>query len=136
MLTAPALDLAEPPHKANSKSQKHAYRELALGVCQAIDQACLSGFTHSFIEGCWSDLHTVHRNLERLPEPAFKEMIQVILSLAEVCNELRDALFLFDVEEITPVYRLMMRNKAMLRGKRILDGVLMCWPYYNTHSHG
>ena len=55
---------------------------------------------------------------------------------SEITERYHNALFLFDVEEINPVYRLMMRNKAMLRGKRILDGVLRCWPYYNTHSHG
>jgi hypothetical protein len=87
------------------------------------------------VEDCWSDLRAVHQHLERLPERTFREMIQVILSLAEACNELRDALFLFDLEEINPVYRLMIRNKAMFRGKNILDRVIMDWPYYNTQSH-
>lgn len=129
MLTNPALC------KAGRKYRKHVYREIALGVCQAIDQACPRGFTYSFVEDCWSDLHAVHQHLDRLPERAFREMIQVILSLAEARNELRDALFLFDVEEINPIYRLMIRNKAMLRGKNILDRVIMDWPYYNTQSN-
>jgi hypothetical protein len=70
----------------------------------------------------------VIHHLERLPEAAFRNMIEVIDGLSEARNELRLSRFLFDLEEIHPVHRLLMRNRAVLRGKRIVRKMLLVWP--------
>ena len=85
-------------------------------------------FTFSFIDSLWNDLNAVVHDLDRLPEVEFRALIEIIDGLAEARNELRLARFLFDVEEINAVYRLVMRNKAILRGQNILHKVLRVWP--------
>jgi hypothetical protein len=77
-------------------------------------------------------LTDVTHQLGRLPEDVFKEMMEVIEGLAEARNELRLARFLFDVEEINPVHRLIMRNRALLRGTHLLHKILLIWPVVSS----
>jgi hypothetical protein len=70
----------------------------------------------------------VIHHLDQLPEPAFGEMMEVIAGVRDSRNELRLALFLFDVEEINPIHRFVMRNRALVRGKQILQKTLLVWP--------
>jgi hypothetical protein len=119
---------------ANSKYLEHQHCEDVREVYETLKQSSLDKFTLSFIDSSQNDLEDVIFDLERTPEDVFKELIQVIMGLSEARNELRLARFLFDVEEIHPMYRLLIRNRAVLRGKKILHKVLQVWPLYNS-SH-
>jgi hypothetical protein len=72
----------------------------------------------------WEDLSAALYELESLPETVSKDLLEVIELLTDARNELRLARFLFDVEEINPVYRLVMRNRAVLRSEHILHKVI------------
>jgi hypothetical protein len=121
-------------HSANGKYLEHQHCEIAREVYEAIHASGLDRFTYAFIDSLWSDLNGILYDLDHLPEATFKDLIEVISNLSEARNELRLARFLFDLEEVSPVYRLIMRNRAVLRGKRILHKVLQVWPLYNS-SH-
>jgi hypothetical protein len=112
----------------NSVELEHQCCEIIREVYESIHTSGLDKFTFSLIDSLWNDLNIVIPQLERLPEGAFKELLEVIEGLAEARNELRLARFLFDVEEINAIYRLMMRNRAVLRGEQILHKVLTLWP--------
>lgn len=124
--TGNSAGLPHRPDRNYLQSEDHA---LARDVYQTIDRSGLDKFTSSFIDTVSSDLNTVVQHLDRLPEDEFREFIEIIPSLMEARNELRLARFLFDVDEINAVYRLVMRNRAVLRGKHILHKALGGWPY-------
>ena len=77
-------------------------------------------------------MNAVVHELNYLPDEVFKEILEVSEGLTEARNELRLARFLFDVEEINAVYRLVMRNRAVLRGKHILHKILTVWPLQSS----
>lgn len=129
MLKNRAGNSAQLPHQAERKYLQYEHHALAREVYQTIDRSGLDKLTFSFIDTVWSNLHTVVQDLDRLPEGEFQAFIEIIPSLMEARNELRQARFLFKVEEINAVYRLVMRNRAVLRGKHILHKVLGSWPY-------
>jgi hypothetical protein len=106
----------------------YPYCEIIRAVYQTISQCSLDKFTYSLIDSLWNDLNAVVYDLEHLPEASFKELIAVIGGLTQARNDLRLARFLFDVEEINPVYCLIMRNRAVLRGQDVLCKVLLVWP--------
>jgi hypothetical protein len=116
----------------NSVELEHQYCEIVREVYQTIHTSGLDKFTFSLIDSLWNDLNAALHDLERLPEAVFKELLEVIEGLTEARNELRLARFLFDVEEINPVYRLIMRNRAVLRGEHILHKVLAVWPLQSS----
>jgi len=129
MLKKQAGNSVELPHKqANTKVLEHQYCEIAREVYQTIHTSGLDKFTFSLIDSLWNDLNATLRDLEFLPEAAFKGLMEVIEGLTEARNELRLARFLFSVEEINAVYRLVMRNRAVLRSEHILHRVLTVWP--------
>jgi hypothetical protein len=76
----------------------------------------------------WDDLNTDLHELESLPQTEAKKLLEAMEHLMAARNELRLARFLFEVEEINPVYRLLMRNRAVLRGESILEKVIKIWP--------
>lgn len=102
--------------------------EVVRGIYATIHASGLNKFTFALIDSLYNDLKTVLYELDCLPDAAFKVLIGVILDLGEARNELRLARFLFDVEEVNPLYRLVMRNRAVLRAERILHKVLSAWP--------
>ena len=108
---------------------EHPCFEMIRDVHQTIGGSSLNEFTLSLIDSLWQDLKVVVQSLERLPDETFKELIEVILALTEARNELRLACFLFDVEEINAIYRLVMRIRAVLRGQDILRKVMLVWPF-------
>ena len=110
----------------------HPCFEMIRDVHQTIDGSSLSEFTLSLVDSLWKALNVVVQSLERLPEESFEALMEVIVSLREARNELRLASFLFDVEEINPVYRLVMRNRAVLRGQEILRKSLLAWPLQSS----
>lgn len=128
MLKEQAGISTEPPHEAICKQLEHGHCEMVRDVYETIRRSSLNQFTFSLIDSLWSDLHVVLYDLEHLPEASFRELIDVIIVLREARNELRLTRFLFNVEEIDPVRRLVLRNKAVLRGKSILHEVLSVWP--------
>ena len=103
--------------------------EIAREIYQTIHLSSLNKFTFSVINVWWADLSRIIHVLERLPEEAFKEYIAVIQGLNKARNELRDACFLFEVEEIQPVHRLIMRNRAILRANEMLERVIQSWTH-------
>jgi hypothetical protein len=115
-------------HKADPNYLEYEHRELASQVYQTIDRSGLDKFTFSFIDSLWSNLNAVVRHLDRLSEDEYREFVATIEGLMDAQNELRLARFLFEVEEINAVYRLVLRNRAVLRGKQVLYKVLRFWP--------
>ena len=97
-------------------------------VYQSIHTSKLSQFTFALIDSLWNDSDAVLFELTHGPSATCKELSQVIEGLTEARNELRLARFLFEVEEIQPLYRLIMRNKAVSRAEGILQRVLRAWP--------
>jgi hypothetical protein len=128
MLKRNAGKPVELPQSKESKCLEHQHCESVRGAYQTIQTSSLDKFTFARVDALWNELNTVLYELDRLPEESFKEMIEVIARLSEARDELRLARFLFDVEEINPIYRLILRNKAVLRSGRILDKVLHAWP--------
>lgn len=111
----------------NSVELEHQCCEMVREVYQTIHTSGLDKFTYSLIDSLWNDLNIVLYDLGQLPEAAFRELLDVIEGLTEARNELRLTRFLFDVEEINAVYRLIMRNRAVLRGECILHRALTVW---------
>jgi hypothetical protein len=116
------------PHQANTNALEHLYCERVRDVYQTIHRSGLDKFTFSWIERQWQELNVVVSALDRLPEPVFREMIEVIGRLRAASDELRLARFLFDLKEINPVHRWIMRNRAVLRSEILLQNVLQVWP--------
>ena len=128
MLKKQAGNSVELPHKqADKKDLEHQYCDIAREVYQTIHTSGLDKFTFSLIDSWWNDLNAIVYELERLPEAAFQELMEVSEGLTEARNELRLARFLFNVEEINAVYRLIMRNRAVLRSEPILHRLLTLW---------
>jgi len=121
-------------HQADRNTLEFQYYEIARDVYQTISKRGSSKFTFSFIDSLWNDLNAAVHDMDRLPEAEFRKLIGIIAGLTEARNELRLARFLFDVEEINPIYRLVMRNRAVLRGKDILRKVLLVWPLQSSSS--
>jgi hypothetical protein len=119
-------------HQANGNTLEHQYCEIVREVYQTIHTSGLYKFTFAWIDSLWQDVESVIHILDRLPEPEFKALLEVIVYLSEARNELRLARFLFDVEEINPVHRLIMRNRAVLRCEKILHKVLRVWPLLSS----
>ena len=128
MLKEQAGTSIELPSQANRTYLDHQSCEIIREVYQRLYWSNPDKFTYSFINSLWNTLNGVIHHLERLPEAAFKELIEVIADLREARNELRLACFLFDVEEINPLYRLIMRNRAVMRGKHRMQKSLHVWP--------
>ena len=132
MMKRPAGKSAEFVPQANTKYLEHQHYESARTIYETLQTSGLNKFAYSLIDSSWNDLSTIVHHLESLPEDAFKELMEVIQGLRAARSELRDARFLFDVEEINSVHRLLMRNRAVLRGKQILRKVLMVWPLHSS----
>ena len=128
MLKEQAGKSAELLPQADGKFLEHQYYENITEIYRTIHTSSLNRFTYSLVDSLWNDLSTVLYKLERLSETAFKKLIEVSDYLTDARNELRLARFLFDVEEINAVHRLLMRNRAVLRGKERLHKVLRVWP--------
>ena len=131
MLKEQAGNSIELPHQGTGEYLEHGYRKIVREAYETIYHSTLENFTLSLIDSLWNDLNVLVYDLECLPEVAFKALIEVIMSLREAKNELRLARFLFDEEEIDPVRRFVMRNKAVIRSKTILHKILLVWPLYN-----
>lgn len=114
--------------RTNRRYLEHQSYEIIREVYQSLYRSGLDKFTYSFIKSLWNTLNDVIHHLEQLPEAVFKEMIEAIDGLSDSRSELRLASFLFDVEEINPVHRLIMRNRSVLRSTKILQRMLLVWP--------
>jgi hypothetical protein len=128
MLKEKAGNSIELPSRANRKYLEHQSCQIVGDVRQTLQTSGLQKSSFSLIESLWNHLNDVIHHLDQLPEPAFREMMEVIAGVRESRNELRLALFLFDVEEINPLHRFVMRNRALVRGKQILQKTLLVWP--------
>lgn len=128
MLEKQAGDVVELLPQASEEYLQHPYYEITRDVYQTIHRSGLYKFTVSWIDSLWNDLSAVVYELEHVSEEIVHESLEVIERLTEAQNELRLARFLFEVEEINPLYRLIMRNRAILRSEYILHKVLQIWP--------
>jgi hypothetical protein len=128
MLKRPAGDSVKLPQPANGKYLEHQHCEIVRGAYRTIHTSGLDKFIFSWVDSLYKDLNTVLQELDRLPEDSFKELIESMDHLSEARNELRLARFLFGVEEINSVHRLIMRNRAVLRSKTILHRAIQVWP--------
>ena len=118
-------------HRANGQyPELRQHSEALKDVYQSIHDSGLYKFTFARVDSLWNGLCAILYDLEQMPEEAFIEMMEVIEGLRTACNELRLARFLFDVEEINPVHRLVMRNRAVLRSEGILEKILHVWPVH------
>ena len=109
---------------------EHPDYEIAGNVYQNFHTTSLGKFTSAWIDGTLDSVHEILHRLEQSPEVTFLELMEVIQGLRETRDELRLARFLFDREEIPPLYGLVMRNRAVLRGETILQKVLKVWPVH------
>ena len=128
MLKEKAGNSIELPSQANRKYLEHQSCQIIGDVHQTLQTSGLEKFSFSLIQSLRDRLSDVVHHLDRLPEPAFREMMEVIDGVREARDELRLALFLFDVEEIDPLHRFVMRSRALVRGKQILQKTLLVWP--------
>ena len=128
MLNEKAGNSIELPSRANRKYLEHQSCQIIGEVHQTLQTSGLEKFSFSLIQSLWDRLNDVFLHIDQLPEPAFVEMIEVVNGVRESRNELQLALFLFDVEEINPLHRFVMRNRAVVRGKLILQRTLQVWP--------
>ena len=107
---------------------EHELWEIVRADYHMMQASTLNKFTSSWIDSLLDHWSAILYDLERLPEEQFKQFIETIGRLASGRDELRLARFLFALEEVDPVRRLVMRNKAILRAKRILRQALSAWP--------
>ena len=114
--------------RSNGTYVEHRHCETVREMYQTMHTSSLHEFTFPRVDALRSELQGIVHALDHLPEPAFKELIEVIIDLREARNELALAGFLFDLEELNSVHRLVLRNKAVLRSKRRLATVLEVWP--------
>lgn len=127
------------PHPASKNYLEISYYEVVWRIYHSINRLSLNKLSLSFTSELCDSLDEIIQDLHHLPEERFKVLIAVIDSLSLARNELRLARFLFRTEEINPLYRLVLRNKATLRGKNILRKALTSWPLqdpvYNASYH-
>ena len=128
MLNEQAGNSIEPPSTAKRNYLERPSCEIIREVHRTLQTSGLERFSFSLIQSLRDRLNDVIHHLDQLPEPAFREMIEVIDGVRESCNEMRLALFLFDLEEVNPLHRFVMRNRAVVRGKYILQKMLLVWP--------
>ena len=114
--------------RSNGLYVEHRHCETVREIYQTMHASSLHEFTFPRVDALWNELQGTVHALDHLPEAAFKELIEVIVGLREARNELGLAGFLFDLEELNSVHRLVLRNKAVLRSKRRLATVLEVWP--------
>jgi hypothetical protein len=114
--------------RANGGYLEYSSYVIARDIYQTLHASGLNQFTYSWVEAVWEELTALVYELECHPETALPELQEVIERLTEARNELRLARFLFDVEEVNPLYRLIMRNRAVLRGKACLHRGIEVWP--------
>jgi hypothetical protein len=107
---------------------RHQHCERVKQIHQILHTSSLEKYSYTFIDSLYGESTAILYDLERQPEDIFKALIEVIGGLREVRNELRHVRFLFEVQEINPVHRLVMRNRAALRGKDLLQKIILVWP--------
>lgn len=129
MFTRPEGKSIERQTQTNGNVLEPQYCESTSKLYQTIHASGLNRFTHSLLDSWWDQLSVVVYSLEGLPGESLKEMMVVVGGLRAARNELRDACFLFDVGEIHPVHRLILRNRSVIRGKEILWRVIQSWPH-------
>lgn len=107
---------------------EHQHCERVKQIHYILHTSGLEKYTSMFIDSLYGESTAILYELEVQPEDTFKALMEVIDGLRAARNELRHARFLFDIQEINPVHRLVMRNRAALRGKDVLQKVIQVWP--------
>jgi hypothetical protein len=113
--------------KNNSETLSSLYQATAR-IYKALAAAEPGMLTASFLEGLHNDLDAIIEHLTPLTDPDELESPAIIDGLIIARNKLDFALALFDIEEVDPLYRLVIRNKVVPRVRILLGDVLQCWP--------
>lgn len=108
---------------------EHQHCERVKKLHEIMHTSGLERYTSVFINSLYGELTVILYELEKESDDTFKALMEVISGLREARNELRHARFLFDLQEINPVHRLVMRNRAALGGKDVLQKVILVWPH-------
>jgi hypothetical protein len=118
---------ADPPagrSAANDQVLETEGWEVVRQTYQTLRTSSLFQFTLARVEGLYRDLEAALYQMEHGSAEVSPRFLKIAESLQKARNELRLALFLFDVPEIDPLYRLVMRNRALLRGEAVLCEVI------------
>jgi len=116
------------PFTPNDTYREPQAWEIVRQAYETIHTSGLFQFTFAWVEALYADLEAVRYELEHLSVDVYKELLEVAERVEAARNELRLARFLFDVEEINPLHRLIMRNRAVLRCECLLSGLVSGWP--------
>lgn len=103
------------------------YRATA-GMHKMLVTAEAGGLTASFLERLCNELDSIITRLIPLKDPNKLESPAFFDGLLIARNKLRFALALFGMEEVDPLYRLIIRNKVIFKVRMLLGDVLQCWP--------
>jgi len=92
---------------------------------QQINNTHPGKFSLSFADSLCNELECVIDDL--LSRAKSKELLSVIHDLTIARNEVVLTIHYLDLEGVHPLYRLVLRNKAILRLKNVLHGILRNW---------
>lgn len=95
---------------------------------QTLAAAEVGMLTASFLQGLYNDLDSIIERLIPLKDPNELESPAILDGLIIARNKLDFALALFDIEDVDPLYRLVIRNKVIPKVRSLLEDVLLCWP--------
>ena len=118
---------------ADDKELEQLYREITSDIYQSLKLMNPWSFDRTFVCVAWEDLNAVIDGL--LPHMMDDEdtFVRIVDGLKAVRKELCFADSLFDVEQVDPLYRLVIRNKSALRLRYILDTILQSWETNPSH---
>lgn len=128
-LRSPRLKRAE-DQKTPARRQEREQLSSPIGdLYRRIDSAHPGTFSVSFAEGLCNEIDCLVDQL--FSQAKSKEILAVVRDLTLARNEVVLAIDYLDPQEVDPLYRLVLRNKAILRLKNLLYEILR-----TRQSHG
>jgi hypothetical protein len=110
-----------PQHLADIQELEQLYSPISR-LYQQINNTHPGKFSLPFADGLCNELDCVLDDL--LSQAKSKELLAVIHDLTLARNEVMLTVDYLDLEGVHPLYRLVLRNKAILRLKDVLHGIL------------
>jgi len=112
---------------ASDTELEHIYLEMIREIYQVVRTANPWRFNQTFISSMLEDLSSVIGGLNSLAGSNDHAFFSLVNDLKSARAELRVTHALFDVEEISPIHRLMIRNKTTLKFRELLQSALQDW---------
>ena len=109
------------PRLADIQEREQLYSPISR-LYRQINNTHPGKFSLPFADGLCSELDCVIDDL--LSQVKSKELLAIIHDLTIARNEVLLTIDYLDPEEVHPLYRLVLRNKAILRLKNVLHGIL------------